>query len=118
MTEEPSHQQIIEAHLHLLLDGKETIVVAVALHNILKQHHPELSVIVLNEAQQTERHLMEANNHLIAANNMLEGRDSQYGKSILDRMKEVHNLLHQTNTAVNYARTRLSQATYRMSTRA
>jgi len=72
---EPSHQQIIEAHLHLLLDGKSQLDIIRALRTVMPTYAP--------------------NNYIVPGSALTELRDDVY--RLHGRLQHITNVFNNTN---------------------
>lgn len=104
--------EVIEAHLHLLLDGRDRMDVITALQNVLHKRH-KIAVLSLEEEQMMDSNLVEAHRLLHLVIDYFDGRTQSYsGQSVWDMTKQMRDMVFKSKENITYARNTLAHSTY------
>lgn len=99
--------EIIEAHLHLLLDGRDDLAVFLALRKALRAHHPNIAVVNGLYAQEITQELLDARS--AAAMLMDVHSDHTHTRAVRELIEYVNHIATFTYRRTNSALEKLNE---------
>ena len=106
---EPSHQQIIEAHLHLLLDGYESSDVVAALNTIV---HTRFNFLRLVRVEDLNTLYNQINNMSHQSNTVVQtvmGTGGTFGRSMMHMLQSIKDASERVSICTSNALVALSR---------